>query len=71
MFGPLVLVKKARALIDDGNACPVIINKIKINYTEENRDFSLNLLASGFVGVEKYRIEKKFFQTYEPRNKLM
>lgn len=71
MFGPLVFVKKTHELIKDGNATPVFINKIKIRYNEEYSNFSKNLLEGGFSGVEKYRIEKKFFQTYEPRNKLI
>ena len=71
MFGPLVLIKKTWELIEDGNATPVFINKIRINYTEENSNFSTNLLESGFTGSEKYRIEKKFFQTYQPRNAVI
>lgn len=71
MFGASVFTKTTKELIDDGNICPVFINKIKINYTEENKHFSENLIASGIVGSEKYRIEKVFFQNYEPRTKLI
>jgi len=71
MFGPLVFVKKTKELIADGNVAPVVINKIKINYNAEDGNFSKNLVESGFTGVEKYRIEKKFFQTFEPRNRLI
>lgn len=71
MFGPLVFVKETHELIEDGNICPVFINKILINYTEENIDFSRNLIESGIVGGEKYRIEKVFFQNYEPRTALI
>lgn len=71
MFGALVFNKTTKQLIDDGNICPVFINKIKINYSEENKDFSKNLIESGIVGSEKYRIEKVFFQNYEPRTNLI
>jgi superfamily II DNA or RNA helicase len=71
MFGANVFTKSTKELIDDGNICPVFINKIKINYTEENKHFSENLIASGIIGAEKYRIEKVFFQNYEPRTKLI
>jgi superfamily II DNA or RNA helicase len=70
MFGPLVYVKKTHELIDDGNVSKVQINKIKINYPQDS-DFSQNLINSGFVGIEKFRIEKKFFQNFEPRNRIM
>ena len=71
MFGPLVFVKETYDLIEDGNICPVLINKIIINYTEENKHFSENLIESGIIGAEKYRIEKVFFQNYEPRTNLI
>lgn len=71
MFGPLVFVKDTYDLIQDGNITPVFINKIKINYNDENKNFSENLIQSGIIGVEKYRIEKVFFQNYEPRTKLI
>lgn len=71
MFGPLVFVKKTKELIEDGNVCPVLINKILINYNDEEKEFSKNLIESGIIGSEKYRIEKKYFQNYEPRNKLI
>lgn len=71
MFGPLVFTKSTRELIEDGNVTPVFINKIKINYTEENKHFSENLITSGIIGSEKYRIEKVFFQNYEPRTNLI
>ena len=56
MFGPLVFVKKTKELIEDGNVCPVLINKILINYNDEEKEFSKNLQASGIIGSEKYRI---------------
>jgi superfamily II DNA or RNA helicase len=71
MFGPLVLVKKTWELIRDGNATPVQINRVLINYPPEEIDFSRNLKASGFTGVDKYRIEKAFFQKHIPRNTIM
>lgn len=71
MFGPLVFVKDTYDLIQDGNITPVFINKIIINYGEENKYFSENLIESGIVGAEKYRVEKVFFQNYEPRTKLI
>ena len=71
MFGPLVFVKETHELIEDGNICPVLINKIKINYSEEYKHFSENLIESGIVGADKYRVEKVFFQTYEPRTELI
>jgi len=71
MFGSLVFVKGTHDLIEDGNICPVFVNKIKINYNEDNKHFSENLIESGIVGGEKYRIEKVFFQNYEPRTKLI
>lgn len=71
MFGPLIFVKETWELIKDGNVCPVFINKIIINYDEENKHFSQNLIESGIVGSEKYRVEKTFFENYEPRTKLI
>lgn len=71
MFGPLIFVKGTHELITDGNITPVFINKIKINYGDENKDFSKNLIESGIVGGDKYRIEKVFFQNYEPRTKII
>lgn len=71
MFGANVLTKTTKELIADGNVCPVLINKIQINYNDEVKDFSKNLLLSGIVGGEKYRAEKVWFQNYEPRTKLI
>ena len=71
MFGPIVFTKGTQELIADGNICPVFINKIIIDYTDENKYFSQNLVDSGIVGAEKYRIEKVFFQNYEPRTQLI
>lgn len=70
MFGPLVYIKKTAELIKDGNVCPVLINKIKIRYNED-ADFSKNLIASGIVGAEKYRVEKKFFQNNSERSTII
>lgn len=70
MFGPMVYVKKTKELIEDGNVCPVLINKIDIKYIED-KDFSKNLILSGITGGEKYRVEKKFFQNNPERLKLI
>lgn len=70
MFGPSVLVKQTKEATEDGIIAPVKIAKIKINYIED-KDFSLNLKESGVVGVEKYRIEKKYFQNNVERNNIV
>lgn len=71
MFGALVHVKKTKDLIKDGNVCPVLINKIGIDYVGQESEFSKNLIESGYLGSEKYRIEKSFFQNYRPRNEVI
>lgn len=71
MFGPLVFTKKTHELIKDGNVCPVEINKIWIDYNDDEREFSKNLKLSGTIGAEKYRIEKKFFQNHIPRTNVI
>jgi superfamily II DNA or RNA helicase len=71
MFGPQVLVKKTWELIRDGNATPVKINRVVINYPDDERDMSKNLRAEGFTGTEKYHLEKRWFQNHLRRNMLM
>ena len=70
MFGPSVLVKQTKEATADGIIAPVKIAQVKINYIEDV-DFSVNLKESGCVGVEKYRVEKKYFQNNIYRNDII
>jgi len=70
MFGKLVYKKEAYSLIEDGISTPVKINILKIDYTTYS-NYSLDLKEKGILGAEKYREEKKFFQNYEPRTKIL
>lgn len=70
MFGPSVLVKQTREATEDGIIAPVKIAQVKINYIEDN-EFSINLKKSGCIGVEKYRVEKKYFQNNIYRNDIV
>ena len=70
MFGPLIYVKQAWELIEDGVATPIVIHKIKIEY-DEFKDYSQNLKENGILGKEKYGLEKEFFHKLEPRTKIL
>jgi superfamily II DNA or RNA helicase len=70
MFGPTLVLITTDDLIQSGVACPLKIHGIRINYIKD-ANFSKNLKENGIVGIEKYRLEKKFFQTYEARTNLM
>jgi superfamily II DNA or RNA helicase len=70
IFGQKLLVKTTKQIIDDQLATPVQIEIIKIEYNED-ANYSEDLKANGIVGIEKYREEKRFFQTNKDRNKLI
>lgn len=71
MFGPTVVTKKTWELIRDGNVVPVKIQAIEITYADEYNSYSKNLVEQGIIGTEKYRAEKVFFETFEPRNSII
>lgn len=70
MFGPSVLVKQTKEATEDGIIAPVKIAQVKIKYIEDE-DFSKNLKLSGIIGVEKYRVEKKYFQNNMNRTNII
>jgi superfamily II DNA or RNA helicase len=70
IFGQKLLVKTTKQIIDDQLATPVQIEVIKIEYNED-ANYSEDLKANGIVGIEKYREEKRFFQHYRERNRLI
>lgn len=70
MFGPSVLTKQTKDATDDGIIVPTKIFQVNIEYLEHN-NLSEDLIKQGIVGVEKYRFEKKFFQTYQPRTDVI
>jgi superfamily II DNA or RNA helicase len=71
MFGTNVYTKTTKELIDDGNVCPVFINKVIINYNDLDSQFATNLkLDIDITPNEKYRIEKVFFGEHYERTKL-
>ena len=70
MFGPNVLVRKTSELTDDNVVVPAKIWQIKIHY-DKDKNFSKNLIESGIVGTEKYRVEKTWFQTNSKRNDVI
>lgn len=70
MFGPTVLIKQTQELTKDGVIAPVKIQQIKINYNED-KNFSKNMVESGIVGADKYRVEKKYFQNNLERTNLI
>ncbi|MCK9415453.1 DEAD/DEAH box helicase family protein [Candidatus Dojkabacteria bacterium] len=70
MFGKLVYKKEAYSLIEDGISTPVKIKIIKLKYSKYS-SLSEDFKNKGILGAEKYREEKRFFQTYEPRTKII
>lgn len=70
MFGPALVIKTAKEIIDSGVATPVHIHSIRLEYIEAN-DFSKDLKANGITGKDKYAVEKEFIQTYEPRTNIL
>lgn len=72
MFGPEILTKKAYEIIDSGVATPVQVSMVKINYknTEEN-NYSINLIDKGILGIDKYKMEKEFFQNHTKRTQII
>lgn len=72
MFGPLVLVKTTRQLIDDGNVCDVLIVRIMITYHESERNFRKQLKEDNpdLRGSELYLLEKAWFHNHHGRNMI-
>lgn len=70
MFGPLLLKKSVKELIDTGISTPVKIHVIKINYTDD-KNFSKNLISQMITGTTKYHAEKEYFQSNEARTLLI
>ncbi len=80
MFGPLVKEKTLRELIDDGNICDIIINRIIINYkNKETKNMYNDLkqmnndapLEEKVSNQEIYRNIKSMVQNLPNRNALI
>lgn len=71
MFGKSVVKFTSEEAIKSGISTPILIEIIKIDYNDDLKDFSKNLVEQGIVGIEKLVEEKKFFQNYEPRNRII
>jgi superfamily II DNA or RNA helicase len=72
MFGSLVYQKSTMSLIQDNVSVPLKIHRIIVNYKDETvSSISTTLKESGVIGIDKYRDEKHFVQTYIPRINLV
>jgi len=80
MLGPLVLTKKLKELIADGNIVPIIINRVMVEYNDKDiKYFTKNLKieqqqldeVDRMTGSEIYRAEKEMLQNYDKRNQLL
>ena len=72
MFGNELVKQTAKQNIDAGVSTPLKIHAIQIKYIDpEIKNYAKNLKESGIIGIEKYRTEKNFFQTYESRTQLI
>ncbi len=71
MFGAELVKRTAKQNIDAGVSCAIKIHAIQIYYPADIKDYSYDLKEQGILGIEKYRIEKSFFQNYDIRTDLL
>ena len=70
MFGRELVKLTSKQAIDSGISTPIKIHVIKIHY-KDDADFSINLKENGIIGSEKYREEKRYFQSNTNRTKIV
>lgn len=74
MFGGLVYQKTTYELIQDNNVSDVIVKRININYSEQEKGYIRDLkerYKDELTGVELYHMECSWIQNHKQRNLLM
>jgi len=70
MFGNELVKRTAYENIQAGVSSPIKITAIQIYYEGEEKEFAYNLKEQGIIGIDKYRLEKTFFQNLSKRTDL-